>query len=113
MLIFGLKVALIGLGIVFCTLVFLILVINVISAVTKAFESKVEVAEKKPDVVVDNRVEDIKTASQDDCEITAVFVAAITAYDQNSANIRTITGVTGTAAPSRSYAGWVETMGLR
>lgn len=114
MLIFGLKVAFIGIGIVFCALTFLIFVIYAISAVAKALEPKVAYTnEKKPAAAVAHNPEILTAANQDDSELIAVITAAIAAYGQDSLRIRTITRLIGSAAPAWSNAGRVETMNLR
>ena len=91
MLIFGLKVALIGIGIVFLALIFLIFVINVIGAVTKGLESRFPA--KEPKKAGAGKKTDNAAKKEDDTELVAVIAAAIAASNPNFLNIRTINRV--------------------
>ena len=113
-LIFGLKVALIGMSIVFIALVFLIFVIYAISAIIQILESKnTPLAGKKPEAAVNSNPAILTAADQDDTEVFAVIAAVIAAYSPNVTRVKTITRILGANTSAWSNAGRIETMILR
>lgn len=116
MLGFGLSVALIGMGIVFGALIFLVFVINAISAVSKMVEKKPDpvAAPKKPEAAVQQApVSAAAAAPEDESDVLAVIAAAIACLTQGTMAVKTITRITAAGVPAWSSAGRQETMNLR
>ncbi|QNB45970.1 hypothetical protein BR63_06365 [Thermanaerosceptrum fracticalcis] len=111
LLTFGLQVALIGLGIVFVALTFLIGVIKVMAVATGNREVK-----KTPKVaapVTKGADPAAAVKKEDDSDVIAVIAATVAFLTQGRMSIKTITRVPGGHAPSWSLAGRQETMNLR
>lgn len=107
MLGFGLKVAFIGIAVVFSALVFLIVVINLMSQMLGE--------KKRPEPVVVTPVqkaEPVKTEENED-EVVAVIAAAVACLSQGALKIKAITPLSGQNTPAWSMAGRQETMNLR
>lgn len=112
MLIFGLQVALIGMGVVFVALAFLIGVISLMAATTgnKGVKKTPEPAPVKTQV---EQQPAAVAAKEDDSDVLAVLAATIAFLTQGSMRIKTITRISGGHTPSWSLAGRQETMNLR
>lgn len=111
MLKFGLTVALIGMGVVFIELIFLVYVIRLITFIAGKIEAKknpVTVKSSKQEETMQNDAEAV-----DDEEIIAVISAAVAYLTQGSASIKTIKRLPGTAAPAWSAAGRMDIMNSR
>lgn len=110
MLGFGLKVAFIGIAVVFSVLVFLIAVIGLMSQVAGTKAKKPEpvpaapIPEAEPIKAEENENED---------EIAAVIAAAVACLSRGTLRITAITPLSGQNAPAWSMAGRQETMNLR
>lgn len=111
MLGFGLKVAFIGIAVVFAALVFLIVVINLMSKAAGTKETKkpepvpaAPIPEAEPIKAEENENED---------EIAAVIAAAVACLSRGTLRITAITPLSGQNAPAWSMAGRQETMNLR
>ena len=114
MLGFGLGVAFIGMGVVFGALIFLVFVINAITAVSRMFDKKTEAAVKKPEAAV--RQSPAVTAAavqEDDNDVLAAVAAAIAYISQGTMAVKTITRINGMPVPVWSSTGRQETMNLR
>lgn len=103
LLINGLKVAVIGLGVVFLALVFLVFITFLISKFSGEKKQKASLIEqpKTPD------------STEDDQEIIAVITAAIFLMTQKTIVVKKITRLPGFAGANWSQAGRQETMALR
>ena len=113
MLGFGLSVAVIGIGVVFSALVFLIFVIKAISAAARMIDNTVVTKKSEPAASKVEVVQPVAVISKDDDEIIAVISAAIACLTEERMVVKTITRLPGYQAPAWSYAGRVETMNLR
>ncbi|MFZ5754689.1 MAG: OadG family protein [Bacillota bacterium] len=109
MLVFGLQVTLIGMGIVFIALTFLIFVINFMASVTGSTVKKKSEAES----VTKGADPAATVKKEDDSDVIAVIAATVAFLTQGRMSIKTITRVPGGHAPSWSLAGRQETMNLR
>ncbi|MGI6144242.1 MAG: OadG family protein [Clostridia bacterium] len=111
--IFGIKVALLGMGIVFVTLVFLIYIIKFMTKVINVSETK----KKNIPEPVASKNEMISQEQQmnvaDDAEIVAVIAAAVACLTQGKMKIKTIKRVKEEKFSAWSIAGRQETMYLR
>jgi len=112
MLGFGLTVAAIGMGVVFVELIFLVFVINAITAAAKSIEGK-----KTPAVVEPVKREEVPAAAvradEDQDEIIAVISAVAAYLGQSGTTVKAIRRLSGVPAPVWSAAGRLETMNLR
>jgi sodium pump decarboxylase gamma subunit len=116
MLGFGISVSLIGMGVVFAALIFLIFVINAITAVTRMVEKKPDqvAAPKKPEAAVQQApVSAAAAAPEDESDVLAAIAAAIAYLSQGTMAVKTITRITAAGVPAWSSAGRQETMNLR
>lgn len=118
MLGFGLTVAFIGIGIVFATLAFLVLVIWAITACARIVDrpkteagtvQKTALIETKPQ----EKPEQAGLSGEDDPEVIAVITAAIASVLQGPVRIATIKRLPANAASPWSSAGRTEVMSLR
>lgn len=109
---FGVQVALLGMGIVFVALVFLIGIIKVMGMATKASDRKkpvvatVTATEKENEKVV-------TSTEEDNSEILAVISAAVAMMTGGNGRIVTINRVREGVVPGWAAAGRQETMRLR
>lgn len=111
-LIVGVQVALLGMGIVFVALVFLIGIIKVMSMATKAADGK------KPVVVTRTATEKenekvVTSTEEENNEILAVISAAVALMTGGNGRIVTIKRVREELVPGWAAAGRQETMRLR
>lgn len=110
--IFGIEVAVLGMGTVFAALVFLIGIIKVMGMATEKLAEKKQVSESF--VAKDNAQEQkITPAAEDNDEILAVISAAIACITQGSGRIVTISRMRDEYVPGWTAAGRQETMRLR
>ena len=111
-LVFGLQVSILGIGIVFLALVFLIGVIKVMVKATELSEAK-----KNPDqsVGVQKTLNKqlITPTEEEDSEVMAVIAAAITCMTQGKMRITTISRIREEQVSSWAAAGRQETINLR
>jgi sodium pump decarboxylase gamma subunit len=111
-LLFGVQVALLGMGIVFVVLAFLIGIIKVLGMATKASDRKkpvvatVTATEKENEKVV-------ALTEEENSEILAVISAAVAMMTGGNGRIVTINRVREEAVPGWASAGRQETMRLR
>jgi sodium pump decarboxylase gamma subunit len=110
---FGLQVALIGLGIVFIALTFLIGVIKVMAVATGNAEVKKTPDQAAPVKKAPEQQPIAAVKKEDDSDVMAVIAATVAFLTQGRMSIKTITRVPGGYAPSWSLAGRQETMNLR
>ncbi len=111
-LIFGLEVAVLGMGIVFSALVFLIGVIKVLGMATEKLAEKKQAS--KSVAAKDNAQEQkITPTAEDNGEILAAISAAIACMTQGSGRIVTISRVREEDVPGWAAVGRQETMKLR
>ena len=111
-LFFGLQVAVIGIAIVFLTLVFLIYLIKFMTKLTSVSTSKKESPE--PIVVVKEPVsQQEQLVPVDDSEIIAVITAVIASLTQSKTRIKTIKRTKAEKDSAWGIAGRQETMYLR
>lgn len=118
MLGFGLTVAFIGIGIVFATLAFLILVIWAITAGVKLIERpKTEAGTVQKTASIETKPQEkpiqINSCGEDDPEVIAVITAAIASVLQRPVRIATIKRIPANCASPWSSAGRTEVMNLR
>lgn len=113
MLVFGLKVALIGIGIVFAALIVLVFVIKGITkgAARREKNSVTSVKAVKKDERAPGAENQDKVT--EDAELMAVIAAAVACLTQGTMQIKAITRRPGVSASAWSYAGRSETMKLR
>jgi sodium pump decarboxylase gamma subunit len=111
--IFGIQATLLGLGIVFVVLVFLIYLVKFMTRVLNTSEAK---KEDKPEPVVSPK----ETVSQEqqlnaagDEDIIAVIAAAVACLTEGKMKIKTIKRIKEEKASAWSIAGRQETMYLR
>ncbi len=107
---FGLQVAIIGIGIVFVALTFLIGVVKLMILATGNAVKKTP----EPQAPVTKAAEPaVAVKKEDDSDVIAVIAATVAFLTQGRMSIKTITRVPGGYAPSWSLAGRQETMNLR
>lgn len=104
MLIYGLKVTLLGMGVVFVALILLMFLIKaqsfIIASLTKKEDPKIIEKIDKPETVPEREKQD----EEDPDELIAVISAAIAALGYN-VSIKTITRVSGSQGSAWSQAG--------
>ena len=112
---FGITVAIIGIGVVFSALVFLIFVIKAISVAARVIDNTLVAKKSEPAVSNVEVVQPVAVISEDDNEdeILAIISAAIASLTEDRMVVKTISRLSGYQAPAWSYAGRVETMNLR
>lgn len=110
--IFGIEVSVLGMGIVFATLVFLIGVIKVMGMATEKLAEKKQASDS---VAARDNVQEqkITPTAEDTSEILAVISAAIACMTQGNGRIVTISRVREEFVPGWAAAGRQETMKLR
>lgn len=114
---FGLTVAVIGMGIVFLELVFLVYVIKAISRVAASIgQKKNSVAAEDPRPDAEGEAETFFTAPEQEgisAEELAVIAAAVACFSAGAVAVKTITRRTGRGLNPWTMAGSVETMQAR
>ncbi|HHU32669.1 MAG TPA: hypothetical protein GXZ50_08425 [Clostridia bacterium] len=113
-LVFGLQIALIGIGMVFVALIALILIISLQEKVLSGFTKKkpeVEAPKVEAAPVVRTSQPEIKKEDQD--ELIAVIAAAISAYNGQQVVVKNIRRVTGNSGLPWANAGRTDNMNLR
>ena len=113
MFIFGITVAIIGMGIVFCELVFLIVVIKLITLASKSITSRKNGIAVKPAEISSKEIAPAGIEAQDDGEIAAVIAAAIACMTQSTTVIKAIKRIQNVNGSTWSQAGRQETMSVR
>lgn len=111
-LIFGLQVTVLGIGVVFVALTFLIFVIKLMTKATEVSEAKKKM--NNPVTIEKERPspEALQTGEEDG-EIIAAIAAAVAYLTQGQMSIKTIRRVKEDPVPVWSAAGRQETMDLR
>ncbi|MDD2402294.1 MAG: OadG family protein [Clostridia bacterium] len=112
MLIFGLKVAAIGVGVVFGALVFLIAIINIMAKTIGTSTSEKD-SLQAVGVKEETAVQKISVENEDDSEVIAVIAAAIACFSQGTMRVTTIKRIKQECVPYWNFAGRQETMKLR
>lgn len=114
--IFGLQVALLGIGIVFLALVFLIYLIKLMTKLTNSPKQKKESLEpvaKGKDPVSQKEQLDEQLSATDNLELIAVIAAAVASMTQGKLKIKAIKRIQEEKASAWSIAGRQDTMSLR
>ncbi|MGI6226224.1 MAG: OadG family transporter subunit [Peptococcales bacterium] len=111
MLIYGLKVTLLGMGIVFIALYLLILLIRKLKVFSNKPYGKEKIPKKVVPVVEQTKPIQIVKGEEED-EIAAVVAAAILACG-NQIRVKTIKRITGEHSSEWAQSGRIEAMHLR
>lgn len=114
---FGLTTALIGMGIVFSELIFLVFVTQGVTAFAKGIEAKKN--PKNSVSGVDSPRAEVAAAAPsqeagaEDDNVAAVIAAIVAYMSQGTMSVKTIVRLPGSAGSAWSMAGRQETMNLR
>lgn len=107
---FGLKIAAIGIGVVFVALIFISFLINIQTAVLTSFAGKKKEESKVEQAPTPTASQPV--VQQNDDELIAVIAAAVAAAGF-SAKIKTIKRISGSNGSIWSTAGRTDAMNLR
>jgi len=112
MLLYGLKVTLLGMGTVFFALYILMTMINIQSKFLASKPPKQEIAAPK-EVPVVEEAKPMEIQEKDDADEIAAVIAAAIAACGHQVVVKTITRISGNHGPVWAQSGRIEAMNLR